>query len=816
MVLFITITLLSLLFQLLSAVMALRLMRVSGVRYVWMLLATALVLMAVRRGIVIAQVIAGGALGLVDFVVEGSGLIISVFFVWGITAIGPLINDIVRDKDAYQRHQEELQQILDFIPAIIVYKDRDGRVLRANRAFAESRGLPVSVVIGRLTSDLFPADEAAKRLADDRAVMEQGAPTLNIIESFSTSEGMRWARTHKMPYIDSRGAITGIIAVAEDITELKQSEETLSRINRMLRLLNACNQEMVRATEVRVLLDAVCRVITAEGEFPRAWVVLDDEVGGDAIAVRCLEARAAVEYHTTESPVEAMRALDPPATCLALPLLARETPLGILHVQFAADAVNDADGRLFLEELSVDLSHALFTRRLLEEQQTATAALQLDEQRLQALLRLSEMTDSTLQEITDFALEEGVRLTQSTLGYLAFLSEDETVLTMHSWSRSAMAECAIVDKPIVYPVETTGLWGEAVRQRQPVITNDYTADNPGKRGYPAGHVTVLRHMNVPIFDGSRIVALIGVGNKTAPYDDSDVLQLQLLVSGMWRLLQHRKAEELLLTLNEELEERVRERTAQLEAANSELLRSNSELQQFAYVASHDLQEPLRMVVSYLQLLERRYTGQLDQDANDFIGFAVDGASRMQRLINDLLAYSRVGTRPITPAQLDATLPLAQAIANLRLTIEETGAIVTQDPLPYVWADEGQLIQLFQNLLANAIKFHRPGVLPVVHVSARVLEGLVEFRVADNGIGLDMQFADRIFGIFQRLHGKGDYPGTGIGLAVCKRIVERHGGAIRVESVPGAGTTFIFTLPVYGEVTHGTPGIGADRDLAHRR
>ena len=172
-------------------------------------------------------------------------------------------------------------------------------------------------------------------------------------------------------------------------------------------------------------------------------------------------------------------------------------------------------------------------------------ALRLDESRLEALLKLDEMADAPLQDITRYAMEQGVRLTNSRIGYLAFMNEDETVLTMHSWSRTAMAECQIADKPIVYPMETVGLWGEAVRQRTPVVTNDYQSPNPLKKGYPSGHVAVTRHMNVPVFDGEKIVVVAGVGNKQEPYDDSDVRQLQLLMDGMWRLLQRKRIEETL-------------------------------------------------------------------------------------------------------------------------------------------------------------------------------------------------------------------------------------------------------------------------------
>jgi PAS domain S-box-containing protein len=233
--------------------------------------------------------------------------------------------------------------------------------------------------------------------------------------------------------------------------------------------------------------------------------------------------------------------------------------------------------------------------------------------------------------------------------------------------------------------------------------------------------------------------------------------------------------------------------AQLLQKVEEINRSNEELEQFAYIASHDLQEPLRTVASYTQLLAKRYKGKLGADADDFIGFAVDGASRMQRLIRDLLAYSRVGTKGEDLLDISSEEALQQALLNLRGAIEESSALVTHDPLPAVLADEMQLIQLFQNLVGNAIKYQRPGV-PRVHISSVKNDGKKWiFSVQDNGLGIDSQYFGRIFGMFQRLHKRGEFAGTGIGLAICKKIVERHGGSISVESQPGQGSTFRFVL-----------------------
>jgi PAS domain S-box-containing protein len=230
----------------------------------------------------------------------------------------------------------------------------------------------------------------------------------------------------------------------------------------------------------------------------------------------------------------------------------------------------------------------------------------------------------------------------------------------------------------------------------------------------------------------------------------------------------------------------------------DLERSNEELQQFAYVSSHDLQEPLRTIASFTQLLERRYKGKFDKDADEFMEYIVEAAKRMQRMILDLLEYSRVSTNNEEFEEIDTTEVLDGALFNLRGAIENNKAVITHNDLPSVTADKSQLVKVFQNLIANAIKFKKEDEPPKIHVSARKdsQKNQYIFSVQDNGIGMDPQYAERIFTLFQRLHTRDEYHGTGIGLSVAKRIIERHGGSIWVESELGKGSTFYFTLPAY--------------------
>ena len=248
-----------------------------------------------------------------------------------------------------------------------------------------------------------------------------------------------------------------------------------------------------------------------------------------------------------------------------------------------------------------------------------------------------------------------------------------------------------------------------------------------------------------------------------------------------------KAEMEIRKLNKTLEKKVESRTA-------ELVNTNKDLQQFAYVATHDLQEPLRMISSYTQLLERKYKDKLDQDAKDYIHFAIDGAIRMQRLLNDLLEFSRIQTSEKGFDLVNTLTVLGKAISNIQLLIIENNALVTNDDLPILKADESQILRVFQNLIENAIKFKKKTELPKIHISCKKLNNMYQFSVSDNGLGIEMQYHDRIFIIFQRLHSVKDSPGTGMGLAICKRIIEKHGGLIWFESIVDKGTTFYFTIP----------------------
>jgi PAS domain S-box-containing protein len=338
-----------------------------------------------------------------------------------------------------------------------------------------------------------------------------------------------------------------------------------------------------------------------------------------------------------------------------------------------------------------------------------------------------------------------------------------------------------------------GLPGRVWEDGRPLWITDVETDTNFPRVSAARAAGLHAGFAFPIRSAGEVIGVMNFFSRSAQTPDEDLLKMfDALGSQIGDFMKRKRAEEALVRYSNELE------------------RSNRELQMFASIASHDLQEPLRVVSGFAQLLAQRYKGKLDKSADDFIGYMVDGAGRMQQLIRDLLEYSRVTTRgnPFRSASCDAAIQ--RALTNLKTAVEESKALITADPLPVVTADESQLVHLFQNLIGNAVKYRREHEPPRIHISAKnisdpavqsairnpqsALETGWVFSVQDNGIGIEPRYFDRIFQVFQRLHKREEYPGTGIGLAICKKIVERHGGSIWVQSEPGKGSTFLFTLP----------------------
>ncbi len=425
------------------------------------------------------------------------------------------------------------------------------------------------------------------------------------------------------------------------------------------------------------------------------------------------------------------------------------------------------------------VANVLVVSRDLTERKHAEEGLKLQNAILQGVNRIlgSALHTATEEEFGKECLQVAEMITCSKFGFIGEIGPDGLsrflAISNPGWEACRMYEKA-GERRFLGSFAIHGIYGRVLKDGKGLIAND-PATHPDRIGFPEGHPPVTAFLGVPLVRDGATVGIIAVGNREGGYRMEDQQALEALAPSFVGALARKRAEE------------------KLRHTAGELKRSNEDLEQFSYAVSHDLQEPLRMINGFLGLLQERYKPQLDDRACKYINYSVEGTLRMSQLITDLMTYSRVERRAKEAQPTDANASLASALANLRGSINNTSAALTHDELPTVSADDTQLTQLFQNLIGNAIKFRRADRQCQVHVGVQRHEDHWVFYVRDNGIGIPQDAFTRIFTIFQRLHTREEYQGTGVGLAICKKIVERHGGRIWVESQPGQGSTFYFML-----------------------
>lgn len=397
--------------------------------------------------------------------------------------------------------------------------------------------------------------------------------------------------------------------------------------------------------------------------------------------------------------------------------------------------------------------------------------LKLDESRLEALLKLYEMSSMSFKEIARFVQEEAVRLTQSKMGYLAFL-EEGNMLRMHSWSHDAMKVCAVENRTFKYPLETTGIWGEAIRQRKPIITNDFQAPNPLKKGYPKGHIKISRHMNVPIYDDDEIVGVAGVGNKESDYDKSDVRQMTLLMEGMWQIIQRKRASDALKEYAEELK------------------KTNEMKDLFTDILRHDLLNPAGVIQGYTEML---IDTEENEKRRELLKAIEISNKKLIEIIKNAASFAKLDTIDKLEFQhIDIALMLSEIVESFKLQICEKQMNVEGIPDTEYMANANPMMEeVLVNLFSNAIKYSPDNEKVLIDILDSDDEWKISFT--DFGTGVKDEDKTKLFERFKRVD-KSGIKGTGLGLAIAKMITELHGGNIGVEDNPaGKGSIFWVTV-----------------------
>lgn len=698
------------------------------------------------------------------------------------------LHGIVQDITDRKKAEEQINKLskgIEQSPSSIVITDLSGNIEYVNPKFIEITGYQEEEVIGQNPRILKSGEMSSEKYKEFWDTISSGGVWQGEFHNRKKNGDLYWEQATITSIKNDKGEITNYIAVKEDISIRKQMESNLiiakERAEESERIFKSYFNWNPAATFVWkftendfVLVDINETANKMTGNRAKYFIGQKaSEIYPDLPYIteklhECYQTKKVIEfeyhYKTRNTNdyewVKFVLAYHEPDTILFFTELITSRKLSELELIKAKERAEENQRTLTIQKQEIELNN----------------------NRLESLLRISHVKTDSIQELLDIALNEAVQLTNSKIGYIYYYNDTTRQFTLNTWSKGVMKECAVLDPETVYDLDSTGCWGEAVRQKSPIIINDYEADNPLKRGIPEGHIQLKKFLTIPVIFENRIVAVAGVANKETDYDNADVRQLSLLMDSVWKI-----SERILL---------IRDLTlAKEKAEESDRLKS-------AFLAnmSHEVRTPLNSIIGFSELL-----GDDDYDAElkkNFVRHIVTNGNNLLNIISDIVDISKIEAGEITIRT--SSFQVAKFLDDLRIMHElkakekqlslKCACEYSDSSRPVeVSADKERLLQVFNNLIGNAFKFTAEGS---IEAGCRVLGEMVEFYVKDTGIGIPAEFHEMIFDRFRQVEASytRKYGGNGLGLAISKKLIELMGGKIWVESEPGKGSTFYFTLP----------------------